>query len=141
MVKIAKLPPFQISQYTEDRFSLADWVYNCYNKYGYDIGLQIRDIQDGKNRNSQKIYYEKGDKYGQRLCERNPDDKLKLYFDDGSKENGKVIFHRHIDPNITHPMRWSDILSEIGPFLNGIKFNSYSLEWGARMGDVLKYFN
>lgn len=45
-----------------------------------------------------------------------------------SKRNGKVILHKHIDPNITHPMRQADILSKIGDHLNGIKFTTYTFQ-------------
>jgi len=86
VVLIDKAPAFKLIQYTGRLYSLSDWVVRCFNKFGYDIGLQVRKFNKGELISSQKIYYTKGDKYGQRLSERNPDEKIKLYFNDGSKE-------------------------------------------------------
>lgn len=80
------LKDYKLKAYTGNRISIGHWVFHCFNKYGYDIGLQVRDKKNGKLRSSQKIYYEKGDKYNQKLIEFDPDDKIKLYFNDGSKE-------------------------------------------------------
>ena len=77
---------FDYKGYNGERKSLPEWVFHSFNKYGYDIGLQVRDKRNGTLRSSQKIYYEKGDKYKQRLIDFNPDHELRLYFNDGSKE-------------------------------------------------------
>ena len=53
--------------YNGERKSLPEWVFHAFNKYGYDIGLQVRDKRNGTLRSSQKIYYEKGDKYAEEL--------------------------------------------------------------------------
>ena len=81
---------FELKEYTRERFSLPNWVHYCFNRFGYDIGLQIRELRNGQIRSSQKVYYEKGDKYGQHLIGMNHDDPLMLYFNNGKRERVTV---------------------------------------------------
>lgn len=47
---------------------------------------------------------------------------------DSSEINGQVFFHRQIDPNRSHPIRQTDILTEIGSNLNGVKFTTFTFQ-------------
>ncbi|MFC1829858.1 hypothetical protein ACFL0O_09620, partial [Thermodesulfobacteriota bacterium] len=68
-VKISE-PGYDLKPYEGERLNPGDWVFQCYNKFGYDIGLQIREKTEKGVRSSQKIYYSTGKPNHQDLASR-----------------------------------------------------------------------
>lgn len=97
---------FKLQPYTGERFSPGQWYEECFGKHGFEVELQVRKSTSDQIVSSQKIYYAKKDKYDQpALMEMDPDDKIKLYFDDKSKEEitKQDLFKRANDGNTILP--------------------------------------
>ena len=101
---------FKLKGYEGEKFSAEQWCYECYNKYGFDIELQIRKCINEKTEevvSCQKIPYSSVNKYKQSLSQLNPDDKIKLYFNDKSQEElTKTIFFQRVNDGNTILPHW-----------------------------------
>lgn len=71
-----------------------------------------------------------------------------------ASEADPLIIERRVDPNISHPLRRKEILEEIGPTLNGVKFTQHTFEaiawhqgiktkphlcWRSNVGEITRY--
>ena len=78
---------FNVQPYEGERFSPGQWFEECFSKYGFEVGLQVRKLVGDQIVSSQKIYFGKKDKWNQAaLMEMDPNEKISLYFDNKSKE-------------------------------------------------------
>ena len=59
-----------------------------------------------------------------------------------SQNPNTSVAERKVDPNVSHPLRQRDILTEIGTHLHGVKFTSHTLQaivWKHGLKENLRY--
>lgn len=103
-----KKTKYKLRPYEGGRFSPGQWFEECFSKYGFEAGLQVRKLIGDQMVSSQKIYFNKKDKWNQpALMEMDPNEKMVLYFDDKSKESvTKSQFFRMVNDGNTILPYW-----------------------------------